>query len=176
MHRRSLIFVFAAFALAPEPHALAQGRRRPMTRAGRAPAVRQPQRGPRTPIQEFETMSPEQRQRALNRLSPGERRKLQERLDRFNQLPEDQRRTLTNLYNRLHQLPPDRQDSVRIAINRFSEQSPDRQVAIRQELRKMAALSSEQRRQRMKSSDFREAFSKKEQDILKDMTPLLLQQ
>ena len=151
------------------PPALAQGRR-----AG--PRLKNPrigEKGPRTPIQEFETMPPEEQQRALNRLPPAQRQKLQERLARVNQLPEGQRRALTNLYNRLHQLPPDRQNSVRKAINRLSEQAPGRQQAIREELRGMAALPPQQRRERLESPEFRSRFSKKEQEVLRDMTPLL---
>ncbi len=96
MRYRSSILALGAVALglALEPSAVAQVRRGGMGRGARAPRIRLPQKGPRTPIQEFETMPPEEQRNALNRLPPGERRKLQERLDRFNQLPEDQRRTL----------------------------------------------------------------------------------
>ena len=134
---------------------------------------RQASRAGRTPIDEFERMSPEQQQRALDRLTPGQRRKLQERIDRFDRLSQPQQRTLRNLYNRLHQLPPERQDAVRKAINRFSRQPPERQNAIRQELRGMEALSEQGREARMASRDFKNRFSAKEQGIVRDMAPLL---
>jgi hypothetical protein len=129
--------------------------------------------GPNTPIDQFEGMPPEQQQRALERLPPGQRQKLQERLRRFNQLPREQQQTLRNLYNRLHQLPPGRQESVRKAINRFSEQAPDRQRAMRDELRSMAALPKPDREARMASPEFRNNFSRREQGIVKDMLPVL---
>src|SRR6266700_3733102 len=67
----------------------------------------------RTPIDEFMRMSPEERQKALDRLPPQKRRRLRERLERFNQLPQRQQHTLRNMYGRLNQLPPDRQQVVR---------------------------------------------------------------
>ncbi len=118
-------------------------------------------------------MSPEQQQRALERLPPGQRQKLQERLQRFNQLPPEQQRTLRNLYNRLHQLPANQQESVRKAIDRFSKQAPDRQQAVRDELRAIAALPEHDRKTRMASPEFRNQFSRREQGIVKDMLPLL---
>ena len=75
-----------------------------------------------TPIDEFETMSSEHQRQALEQLPAAQRRKLQERLDKFNQLPAEQQRALKNLYNRLHQLPADRQNTVRKAIQKFSLQ------------------------------------------------------
>jgi len=127
----------------------------------------------RTPIEEFETMSPEAQQKALNRLSPAQREKLQERLKRFNSLPPQQQQALKTLYNRLHQLPPERQDAVRKAIRKLSEQPAERQQAMRQELRDMTALTPTERHAHLASRDFRARFNKKEQDILRDMSPLL---
>jgi hypothetical protein len=143
--------------------------------ARRPPGARSSGKAPpaQTPIDDFERMSPEQQQRALNRLPPGQRQKLQQRLQRFNQLPAEQQRTLRNLYNRLHQLPANQQESVRKAINRFSEQAPDRQRAMRDELRSLAASPQPDREARMASREFRTSFSRREQAIMRDMLPVL---
>jgi len=127
----------------------------------------------KTPIEEFETLPPEQQQQALSRLPPAQRQKLQERLRRFNALPPQQQQALKTLYNRLHQLPPQSQDTVRKAINKFSQAPAGRQQAMRDELRSVAALPSEERQAHLNSPDFRSRFTKKEQDILRDMSPLL---
>jgi hypothetical protein len=153
-----------ALALLASPAALA--RRPPGTRSERAAGLK-------TPIDEFERMSPEQQQRALERLPPGQRQKLQERLQRFNRLPPEQRQTLRNLYNRLHELPAGQQESVRKAINRFSEQAPERQQAMRDELRSLSALPVQDREARMASGEFRNSFSRREQGIVRDMLPVL---
>ena len=127
----------------------------------------------KTPIDEFETLPPAEQQKALDRLPPAERRKLEERLQRFNALPPQQQQTLKTLYNRLHQLRPERQEAVRKAINRFSQQPADRQQAMRDGLRNVAALPAGQRQTYLNSPEFHSQFSKKEQDILRDMSPLL---
>ena len=130
----------------------------------------------RTPIQEFETMSPAEQQKALDRLPPEQRQRLQQRLDRFNQLPPERQRALTDLYNRLHQLPPERQDAVRKSINNLSNQSPQRQQAIREQLRSMASMTPEERQAYISTPEFRGKFNKKEQEIVRDMSEVLPQQ
>jgi len=148
----------------------------PAALARRPPAARSEREGragPKTPVDEFERMSPEQQQRALESLPPGQRKKLQERLQRFNQLPREQQQTLRDLYNRLHQLPLNQQETVRRAINRFSGQAADRQRAMRDELRSMAASQAKDREARMASQDFRNGFSRREQGIVRDMLPVL---
>jgi hypothetical protein len=161
--RKRWVLAAVALALLVSPAALA--RRPPGTRLDRS--------GPKTPIDEFERMSSEQQQRALDRLPPGQRKKLQERLQQFNRLPAEQRQTLRNLYNRLHELPANQQESVRKAINRFSEQAPDRQQAMRDELRSMAAMPEQEREARLASGEFRDRFSRREQGIVRDMLPVL---
>src|SRR5579862_8935501 len=153
-----------------QPAAWAQGRR---GGAPRPPVSERPARVPQTPIEEFETMSSEQQQQALNRLPPQQRQKLQERLQRFNQLPAEQQQALKNLYNRLHQLPTGRQDAVRKSINKFSQQPPERQQAIRQELRNMAGMSTRERQAYTSTPSFRGKFNKKEQEIVRDMSEVL---
>ena len=146
---------------------------RPMgpPREGRSPKA--VERSDRTPIEEFETMSPEQQRKALNGLPPEQRQRLQERLQRFNQLPPEQQQALKSLYNRLHQLPPERQDAVRKSINKFSQQPPQRQQAIREELRSMASMPPDQRQAYVSSPEFRGKLSKKEQEIARDMSEVL---
>jgi hypothetical protein len=149
----------------------AQGRRGAMSRPPGSPRQA---RGPnQTPIEEFETMPPAEQQKALNRLPPEQRQKLQERLQRFNQLPPEQQQALKNLYNRLHQLSPERQDAVRKSINKMSKQPPERQRAMRQELRSMASMSPKDRQAHMSTPEFRGTFIKKEQEIVRDMSEVL---
>jgi hypothetical protein len=151
--------------------ARAQGRRGAVSRP---PGSQRPGRGSaQTPIEEFETMSPAEQQKALNRLPPEQRQRLQERLQRFNQLPPEQQQALKNLYNRLHQLSPERQNAVRQSINKLSQQPAERQQAIRQDLRSMASMSPQGRKAHMATPEFRGKFNKKEQEIVRDMTEVL---
>jgi hypothetical protein len=169
MHRRGFRLALTVSIAFASPLAGARGPRP----SAAAHAGRRPAKAAKTPIDEFERMPPEQQQRALDRLPPGQRQKLQQRIDQFNQLPREQQQTLRNLYGRLHSLPPERQNAVRNAINRFSEQPPQRQQAMRAELRGLAALPEQDRQARIASREFKSQFNGKEQGILRDMSPLL---
>jgi hypothetical protein len=129
--------------------------------------------GNNTPIDEFDRLSPEQQQKVLARLPAEQRRRLEERLRQFNQLPFEQRQMLRNLYSRLHQLAPGQQATVHKAIDRFSRQPAESQQAIRDEVRLLSALADQDRAARVASKDFRQALTRREQGIVRDMLPLL---
>ena len=174
MHPRRPILAVAAIVagFTFDTPGLAQGRRG-LGRLPLPPRVERHGRISKTPIDEFEMLPPDQQRRELDRLPRAQREKLQQRLQHFNELPPEQQRALRNLYNRLHQLPPERQDAVRKAVRKFSDQPADRQSAIRDELRGMAGLSEEDRKARTRSPEFKSKFSKKEQEIVRDMAELV---
>ena len=177
MRSRSIVAPAALlFCLGLTPSAFAQGRRGGMNQPpGRTAGPRQDKsaKAAKTPIDEFQTMSPQDRQKAMDRMPPAQRQKLEERLQKFNQLPPEQQRTLKGMYNRLHELPPGKQEAVRKSVNRFSEQPPERRDAIRQELKGIGELPQQDRTARMASPEFRSKFNHKEQDIIRDMSELL---
>jgi len=171
MHSRLIPLASLLLGLAIAPPAPAQARR---GGAARFPArTQKPAKQSKTPIDEFQNMSPEERQKQLESLPPEQRKKLEERLRKFDQLPPAQQQTLKNMYTRLNQLPPERQTAVRKALNKFSEEPPDRQQAMRDELKGMASLPEQDRQARMSSPDFRSRFNGKEQGIVRDMSALL---
>jgi TolA-binding protein len=144
--------------------------------AGGKGAKRPTEKSPRnseTPIDDFLHMTPEEQRQALDRLPPGQRMRLQQKLDKFNQLPPQQQQRLRTMYDRLNQLPQARQSLVRRSLNEFSQQPADRRQAMRQELRKLAPLGPRDREARMSSAEFRQKFSEKEQRMVSDMSDLL---
>ena len=172
--RRSILLAgVLTLGLLPASPALAQGRRG-MGMGRRAPArPARPEKAPNTPVDEFEGMSEQERQKALNRLPPQQRKKLEERLQEFKKLPPEQQQALRNLYGRLHGLPAERQEVVRKSINQFFQAAPDRRQAMREELRGIGLLAAPDRQARMESPDFRGKFDPKEQEIIRDMSDLL---
>jgi len=168
--RAMLVALLLGLGLASS--AVGQPRRGGMMRPPK-PRPEKPAKAAKTPIDEFQTMSPEERRKALDRMPPAKRQKLEERLQKFNELPAEQQKTLKTMYNRLHELPPGRQDAVRKSMNQFSEQPVERRHAIRQELRGIGELPEQDRAARLASPEFRSKFSPKEQDIIRDMSELL---
>jgi Protein of unknown function (DUF3106) len=168
----------ALLGLSLAPSAFAQRRGGGMTRPNPPrpappPKNQKAEKAEKTPIDEFQTMSPQERQKALDRMPPAQRKKFEERLQKFNELPPEQQRTLKNMYNRLHELPPGRQDAVRKSMNQFSEQPVERRQVMRQELKSIGELPEQDRAARLASPEFRSRFSHKEQDIIRNMSELL---
>src|SRR5436190_18557983 len=83
-------------------------------------AIAQPKRPPVRPgkmgappngmIERLNRMTPEQRQRALDRLPPERREKVERRLENFNALPPEEKDRLRQQYQAFQKLPPEKQD------------------------------------------------------------------
>jgi len=173
MYRRYFVLLAAVVSVISGPLALAGGQKGEGHRSQRK-ARTAPDQSVKTPIDEFERMSPEEQKQALSRLPPAQRQRLEQRLRQFNELPPEQRQALSSLYGRLHQLPAQQQESVRKAIDRFSMLPPDRQQAIRDRLRSLAELPARDRTAQLTSGGFRRDLSRKEQGMVRDMLPLLI--
>jgi hypothetical protein len=126
----------------------------------------------KTPIDDFERMSPEQQQKALAKLPPERRKKVLEQLARLRNLPPEQRAALRQTYNRLSEFPVERQQQLRKSLQKFGSQPADRQQAMREELKQLSEQSPEERATRFNSPEFRHAFNRGEQQMVRDMTDL----
>jgi Protein of unknown function (DUF3106) len=127
----------------------------------------------KTPIDEFERMTPEQQKQALEKLPPDRRKKVEAQLAHLRSLPPEQQAMLRQTYSRLSELPPDRQQAVRKAFQKFGNQPAARQQSIRDELKQLGELSTAQRNERFNSQDFRKSYSHSEQQMVRDMANLL---
>lgn len=169
-----------ALCLTASPSALAQGRRG--MGMGRHPAARpeRPVKAPRpgrsdpvrTPIDEFQHMSPDQRQAALSKLPPERADKLRKQLQEYSQLTPEQQTVARERLEAFRNLPPERQAGMRKAFNSFSQQAPERQQAMRQELNQLRGIPEAERQARFSSPDFKGRFSGAEQKIIGEMSDL----
>jgi len=137
---------------------------RDMARAGPGPAAARD-----TPIERWMRMSPEQRQRALSKLPPERRQRIQERIRQYQQLSPQERQALRQRYDRFSQLPPQKQNQARDLFRRFSALPADRRQALQRELQQLRSLPDADRRARVASEDFRNRFSPSEQQMLQDL-------
>jgi hypothetical protein len=168
------VLLATALAIGPlAPHSFA-------VKPPRAPSASQPKKNEKqtqgarqTPIDDFMRMSPDERRKALDRLPPDRRQKVEEQLRRFNALPEDEQLRLKTLVGRLHSLPPERQEAVRKAANELMKSPPERRQAMQDQLRQMAGMTQPEREAYLQSPDFRHTFNKGEQGIVRNMSDLL---
>jgi hypothetical protein len=122
-----------------------------------------------TPIERWMRMSPEQRQRALDKLPPERRQRVEERIRQYQQLSPQERQALRQRYDRFSQLPPQKQNQARALFRRFSALPAERRQALQHELQQLRSMPEAERRTRVASEDFRNRFSPSEQQMLQDL-------
>ena len=74
---------------------------------------------PAPAVERFLQMSPEERERALSKLTPERRQQVEERLNRLEQLPPEQVQRLRDLYPAFMNLRPARRQAVRDEIKQL---------------------------------------------------------
>jgi len=174
MRLRFSILLPAAFAFSAAfaPSLSAQGRRVGMGKHS-PPRAQKSGKAAKTPLEQFERMSPEEQKKALAKLPPERRQRMEERLQGLRNLPPDQRSNLMAQYGRFSELSPERQQAVRNAWKQFGSQTPERQQAMREELRHLGDIPAAERLARLNSPDARGKFSPQEQRMIRDMSDAL---
>ena len=127
----------------------------------------------RNPIDRWNQMSPEERERELAKLPPERARRIRERIRRYNQLPPREKQALREGYRKFAQLPPDKQEIVRQSLRDFRQLPLERRPLVRQEIGRLRALPEPQRGARMNSEEFRSQFSPRERQIIVNITEYL---
>jgi hypothetical protein len=127
----------------------------------------------RNPIDRWNQMSPEERERELAKLPPERARQIRERIRRFNQLPPWEKQALRERYQKFAQLSPERQEIVRQRMRDFRQLPPSRRQLVRREIEHLRWLPEPQRGARMNSEEFRSRFSPRERQIVRDITEYL---
>ena len=138
----------------------------------RHPPPRGGRMGPPPPngmMERLSSMTPEQRQQALDRLPADRREKVKRRLENFEALPPEEKKRLREQYQEFQKLPPERQDEIRRSFRQFSELPEDRRRPVRHELMRLRQLSPEERSARVESETFRSQFSESERQLLQDL-------
>jgi len=138
--------------------------------ARKAPGRKPP---PHLAVERFSRMSPEQRQRMLEKLPPERKAKVEQRLERFNNLPPETKKRLRDEFDRFQQLSPDQQDTVRKTFRVFNELPQERRPAVRRELHRLRLMPQSERQARLTSDEFRSRFNSDEQGMLETLSGLL---
>lgn len=120
-------------------------------------------------IAELDAMNPEQRQKALQSLSPRQREKVERQLKAYDSLSPAERLKLADQYRLFRQLPPAKQSKIRDAFNRLQKNTPERQQAIRGALDTLNALPPDQQREALNSAEFKNQFSRTERKTIEEL-------
>jgi hypothetical protein len=136
------------------------------------------QPGPRAAkaLERLNNMTPEQRERALQKLPPERRERMQRQLDAYNKLSPEQRDRLHRQVEAFQQLPPERQDEVRKAFRHYNNLQPERQTIVHDELQTLRRLSPDERRARLESDEFHSRFRPGEQKLIENLADVMPEQ
>ncbi|MGH9722609.1 MAG: DUF3106 domain-containing protein [Bryobacteraceae bacterium] len=121
-------------------------------------------------IDRWENMSPEQRERALAKLPPERRKRIEANLERFHNLTPEQRSQLSESYAMFNSLPPARQEQARRVFGRFKSLPDGRRPLVRREFETLRQMDETEQRSHMNTEEFRNRFSQQEQQLLREMT------
>lgn len=119
-------------------------------------------------------MTPEQRERALEKLPPERQNRIRRQLQRFDNLSSDDQAAVLKRYERFSQLSPEKQNLVRRQMQSLNQLPPRRRQAIARELQNMGSLSESERRNLLNSDDFKSKYSPEEQKMIGDLSEYML--
>jgi hypothetical protein len=127
----------------------------------------------RTIVDKWNRMTPEEREKALSRLPPERRKKIEEQLNQYNNLSSDERRDLRSRYAGFNQLSPEKQNQARRVYQQFGRLPPDRQGSVQSEFENLRSMPEAERNARLNSDEFRNKYTASEQGILRNFSGLI---
>jgi hypothetical protein len=125
---------------------------------------------PANPIDRWNRMPPEERERELAKLPPARARLIRQRIARYNQMRPEEQKALRDRYETFSHLPPDRQQIVRDRLREFHQLPKARQPLVHREVERLRLMPEGRRQARMNGDEFRGQFSPQEQQIIRDLT------
>jgi len=115
-------------------------------------------------------MTPEQRERALEKLDPPQQAQLRQALERLDRLPQADKDRIARQARGLDSLPQAQRRLVMQQLTAFNKLPDDRHQPMRQALVQLMRMPEEQREVRLNSNAFKNNFSPEEQGILRDLS------
>jgi Protein of unknown function (DUF3106) len=115
-------------------------------------------------------MTPEQRERALEKFPLARQAEIRQRLQRLDNLPPQQQQRMIQQYQMYSSLPPEKQILVRRQIQAFNQLPEERRQALGPELQKLRRMPEDEREAHLASEDFKSKFSPAEQQMLSDIS------
>ena len=124
-------------------------------------------------VEKFSEMSPAERERVLKNLPEERRKQVQDNLERYRELTPEQKERLSRQFENFRDLPPEKQQKVRRLFREMNGLPVERRTAIRREVARLREAGDEQRKDRLASDAFKQAYSNDEQRIIRDLADVL---
>lgn len=120
-----------------------------------------------TILDRLERMTPDERQRILDRLPPERRARVEARLRAYEGLSQADRDRLRRQYDTFRALPPEQKANARRLFWQFLELPPGRRMVLRQEADRLSRMPWPRRQARMSSPEFARRYTPEEREILR---------
>jgi hypothetical protein len=138
-----------------------------------------PKAGPRllppgSPAARLFRATPEDRERAIEKLPQAAQDRVRNQLKYFDSLPKDQQEIMIRRTERLDALTPEKRRAFQQQMQNMNRLPPDRQQAVRGALRRLQVMPEEQRMRVLNSEQFKGRFSPEEQKMIADLSEVML--
>lgn len=141
---------------------------------GGTPKVPNPKLGnPGSIVQQLFRMSPEDRERAMEKLPPQQQERLRTQLEKLDKAPPAQRALMLRMANALAGLPPEKQIVVVRELNTLNNLPQERRQIIIPEVNRLRRMPEDRRMARIMSDDFRNTYTPEEQQMMIDIAQSL---
>jgi Protein of unknown function (DUF3106) len=128
---------------------------------------------PGNPIERLRAMTPEQRERAIEKFPPDRQAKIRKGLENFDKQNEAQKQRQLQELDDFYKLPPDKQQLVRQQRTAFNNLPDDRKIAVRAVYANLSNMTPEERAARLARPQFQQRFSPEEMQILSVLSEYL---
>jgi hypothetical protein len=118
--------------------------------------------------------SPEERDRALEKLPPKMQEQFRNSLKRFDSLSPAQQQLQLKWVDRYSALPRGQQEAFKLQWQALGKMQPEERRPITTALRRLEGLPDAQRRQLLESEDFKSRFSADERKMISDLSVIML--
>lgn len=160
-------------AKAPPPKNEAPARPAPRNGGG-APKVGPRLTPPGSPAARLFQATPEERERAIEKLPQAQQERVRNLLKYFDSLPKDQQAIMIRRTERLNALSPEKRRAFQQQMQNMNSLPPDRQQAVRGALRRLQVMPEEQRIKVLNSEQFKSRFSPDEQRMIADLSEVMV--
>ena len=153
----------------PAGHMAGAGQGRPSGQAMKVPGNQgaAARVNPGRDLERLQSMSAEQRKKALEGLPGARQQQIAKRLNELDNMDPAKRERLFERYKQFQQLPLETQQLIREIGRQLQELPDDRRPTVRNTLNRLRQLPEEEQLQRMSRPQFQERFSPGELDIIR---------
>jgi hypothetical protein len=146
----------------------------PKTGLPKGPTKGTPLSNPASPAARLYRATPEQRERALEKIPSRLQDRMRKELQRFDSAPKDQQEIMIRRAEALAALPSEKQTAFIQQMQAMNRLDPDRNRAVRQALMRLQRVPDDQRQTMLGSEEFRSRFSAEELQIITDLVAVML--